>query len=65
MKLNNGIDLSEGLTYIRGGRSNGGRDYNMRIEISEPGTYGVFVEMEWSNPEIYNECEFTITNYSL
>lgn len=47
LKLNNGKDLTEGVTYITGNKGFEDRDAYLELKDLDLGTYYFFVEMEW------------------
>jgi hypothetical protein len=47
LKLNNGSDLSGGVTYITGNKGFEDRDAYLELKDLDLGTYLFFVEMEW------------------
>lgn len=48
MKLNNGENLNDGVTYVKGGKGFKERDAYLECDDLEAGNYFLLVEMEWS-----------------
>ena len=62
-RLSNDKDIEGGLTYVKGATGNCQRDASLEVEITDMGTYALFVQMEWKN--IPNEAvrEYSVTRY--
>ena len=47
LKLNNGVDLTKGVTYITGSKGYEDRDAYLELKDLALGTYYFFVEFDW------------------
>ena len=63
MKLNNGSDLSAGVTYISGNKGYEDRDAYMELANLEQGDYALYVEMEWQKSTAEEDRSFCVTSY--
>jgi hypothetical protein len=63
LKLNNGTDMSGGVTYISGNKGYEDRDAYVEIKNLEMGTYYYFVEMDWQKTTSEEDRRFNVTCY--
>ena len=63
LKLNNGKDISEGVTYISSGKGFEDRDVSFEQKNSELGTYYFYVEIDWNEKTIEEDRVFNVNNY--
>ena len=63
VKLNNGENLDDGVTYIAGDKGIRERDAHLHVDIEEAGVYGFFAEMDWTEQECYQDNNYAITRY--
>ena len=61
IKLDNGKDISGGVTYVRGGKGYVERDAYMELQDLEAGEYLFFVEIDWQPAS--GEWTFSATSY--
>lgn len=62
MKLK-GKDVKGGVTYIKGGLGHQARDAYLEVEVTEPGIYHFYIEMEWKLQECYKDYQIAATCY--
>ena len=63
VRLNNGENLDEGVTYIAGAKGIRARDAHLHVDLEEGGVYGFFTEIDWTEQESYTAYEFAMTRY--
>lgn len=63
LKLNNGKDLSGGVTYIRGDKGYEDRDAYIELKELDLGTYYLFVEMDWQKTTAEEDRVYSVTSY--
>jgi len=63
LKLNNGKDMSDGVTYIQGNKIYEDRDGYVEVKNLELGTYYYYVEMDWQESTEEKDRKFNITCY--
>lgn len=61
MKLDNGEDVYDGVTYIKGNIGCQIRDTHCEVDI-DAGTYAVYVEVDWEKT-CYKDCNYVINRY--
>jgi hypothetical protein len=63
MRLNNGTNFDDGVTYVRGEK---GLNRDTNIVIDEPleaGTYAIFGEVEWNESAARSENTYAVSRY--
>lgn len=63
LKLNNGKDLSGGVTYINGNKGYEDRDAYVELKELDLGTYYFFVEMDWQKSTAEEDRVYCVTSY--